>query len=273
MNMRVFAIALLLVGLVRAAEPAPDCSAVSGWTQKGDIHRFVPEDLFDYMNGNAEGYFLYEFRRLTGATCLSGENTIILDLFEMATPEMAYGIFTANRHPRFETAKIGTAGQLMPRKATFAKGAYYVEVTANKDSPEAIKAFVEALEPAVPGDTELPEPLSWFPAEGLEADSVRLVPQSVLGVRLLERGYIGRYPHGRAFIVTKGDAVELMVKLREQLEEAEPLDCADEAVMGTHRYLRKVAVARKGERVFGIAALKDGADVGAALGAIAAKLP
>ena len=113
MIMRVSAIALLLAGLVCAAEPMPDCSAVSGWVQKGKVHRFVPDDLFDYMNGNAEGYFLYDFRKLTGATCRSGENTIILDLFEMASPEMAYGIFTANRHPRFETKKIGTAGQLM----------------------------------------------------------------------------------------------------------------------------------------------------------------
>ena len=128
-----FVFCLALAGVAAAAPPAADCTAVPGWAQKGEARSFVPDNLFDYMNGNAEGYIVYEFQRLTGITCQSGEKSIVIDISEMSTPEMAYGIFVTNSHPRFELQKIGTAGQIMPRRATFAKGKYHAYPVDTQD--------------------------------------------------------------------------------------------------------------------------------------------
>jgi len=51
---------------------------------------------------------------------------------------------------------------------------------------------------------------------------VRLVPESVLGLRLLKRGYIAQYAYGKAFIVAETSpetAAEVMRKLRARVGE------------------------------------------------------
>jgi hypothetical protein len=252
-------------GALAAADLAPDCRGVPGWEQKGEVRTFVPDNLFDYMNGNAEGYILYGFQKMTGVTCVSGGNQILIDFHEMESPEMAYGIFAANRHPRFEVRKIGVAGQVMPRRSTFAKGSYYVELAASgaDDLSAPLEAFAKAIEPKVPGTSELPPALAWFPKDGLEDGSVRLVPQSVLGLRILKRGYIAKYDYGRAFIIpeaTPESAAALMGQLQKRLGETATAKVAEEAFTGSDRYLGGMCVARKGRFVFGFAGLKEGED-------------
>ncbi len=276
--MKFWLIVTLLAAGGASADIVPDCSAVPGWSQRGAVRTFGPDNLFDYMNGNAEGYLVYGFRRLTGVTCVSGENSIVIDISAMESPEMAYGIFAANRHPRHALRKIGILGQVLPSRATFAKGSYYVEVAAigERDQTETLEAFLKKLEPLIPGTTELPAALEWFPKEGLDPDSIRLVPQSLLGLRVLRRGYIASYEQGRAFIVAEDSAAAaaaVMGRLKERLSAVEPLEVADEAFAGEDRYLGRMCVARKGRYLAGFAALKPGADGPALAAALAGKIP
>ena len=258
-------ICLLLFPLLVVAGQTitPDCSAVSGWSQRDEVRSFVPDNLYEYMDGNAEGYVLYDFQQMTGVTCVSADNSIVIDISRMSSPEMAYGMFSANKTAGHEVRKIGMAGQVMPRKATFVKGEYYVELAANpaKDHTAALDAFVKNLEPRVPGTTELPAALSWFPQEQLEAGSVRLVPQSVLGLRMLKRGYVATYASGRAFIVPESSpdtAKALIGKLKDRVGETQSTEVADEAFTGADRYLGRVLVARKGAYVMGFVNIKEG---------------
>jgi hypothetical protein len=268
--------ALVAVGAaVAAAAPvAIDCAAVPGWTQQGPVRTFGPDNLFEYMNGNAEGYLIYEFRRMTGVTCQSGQDTILIDVSEMASPELAYGIFSANRHPQFEVLRLGAAGQVMPRRATFVKGSYYVELAANpaKDHRAVLEAFARHLAGRLPGPDEPPAALAWFPKEGLDESSVRLVPQSVLGLRLLRRGYVATYNYGRAFLIaeeTPEAAAAVLSKLKARWSGAEPLAAGEEACAGTDRILGRMCAGRKGRYVFGYAGLKEGEDAGARLATLA----
>lgn len=254
-----------------------ECSAVSGWQQKGNARSFEPDNLFDYIDGNAEGYLLYRFAGMKGITCTSGEVTFVIDISEMASPEYAYGIFCANRNPREPVEKIGMGGQVLPRKATFAKDRFYVEISANPegDHAAALRQFVREIEGRIEGQIDLPKPLSWFPEAGLVKGSVRLVPESVLGIRLLSRGYVGQYDFGRAFIVqTDGPAaaVQLMTKLRERFRQTSEAPVADGGFSATDRYLDGVCVFRKGSYVAGFANLKSRNGLREA-GALASRIP
>lgn len=249
---------MLVSGGARASDPEPDCSLVEGWSAKGDVYRYVPDNLFDYMNGNSEGYFIFGFEELTGLACVSEANRIVIDISKMGSDEMAFGIFATNRHPRFEVQKIGAMGQVMPRRATFTKGRYYVELTASgdRDQAAALEAFALKLEALVPGTTELPAALNWFPPEGLEDGSVRLVPQSVLGLAMLKSGYVAKYGYGRAFVVmesTEEEAAKILIGLKERLGETASLEVGDEGLAGSDRYLGKVVVGRLGRFIAGFA--------------------
>jgi hypothetical protein len=256
-----------LLALTLAALPLPalaqtgDCSAVAGWKQKGEPRSFEPDNLFDYIDGNAEAYLLYRFVGMKGVTCVAGDVTVVIDVSELADPEYAFGIFSANRDPRKPVEKIGMAGQVLPRKATFAKDRFYVEVAANPegDHSQTLRQFALDIEKRIQGRTAQPEALGWFPTEGLVAGSVRLIPESVLGIRLLTRGYVGQYEFGKGFVVASESpeaAIRLMAKLRERFGQTSAATVGDEAFTATDRYLDGICLFRKGKYVGGFSNLK-----------------
>lgn len=272
---------LMLVGAVGPAPPAfassmPDCSLVAGWQQAGARRHFTADNLYDYMDGNSESYLAYGFISMDGVTCRAGETTLVIDISEMVDADAAYGIFSANRDPGHELAKIGMGGQVMARRGTLAKGNYYVEISATPDidhTPE-ITAFVTALEKHLEGSSDVPAALAWFPPENLV--SARLIPQSVLGVRLLKRGYVAQYGLGKAFLVLEASpqsAAAVMGKLRLRYPSAQPVPVADEGLRLQDKYLGGMCVFRKGKYVAGYANMPDGATAVAASSKFAARLP
>jgi len=271
------AAALLMAGALGAADsPAPNCGLVSGWTSHGAVRTYVADNLFEYMDGNAEGYLIYGFVQMKGVTCKQGEVTFVIDISDMGDADSAYGIFTANRDTRQPAASIGMGGQIVPRRAIFAKGQYYVEVAANPegDYTTALQAWAAALEKSLPGGTSLPDTLSWFPRE--KQTSLRLVPESVLGLRLLKRGYVAQYDYGKAFLVLEespDSAAGVMQKLRARFGETAPAKLGDEAFQFTDKYLGKLCVFRKGRYIGGYGNVAEGQDALALATALAAKIP
>jgi len=259
-----FLLALLAaVGIARAQ--TPDCSVVTGWQQQGPLRQYGPDNLFDYMDGNAEGYLIYRFVGMKGVTCKNGEDTILIDFHEMADHEYAFGIFCTNRDPRLPTDAIGMAGQVLPRRAIFAKGNYYVELAAtpDKDHTPALRAFVNAIEKRIEGRATPPDAVGWFPKEKLMPNSIRLIPESVLGLRVLKSGYVGQYDFGKAFLVPEESAetaAQVMAKLRERIGVNAPAKIADDGFTGTDKYLDGLCVFRKGRFIGGFANLKGGRD-------------
>ena len=268
----------LWLAAATVAAQTPDCRLVPGWTQQGPARTYVADNLFEYINGNAEGYLIYRFVEMHGVTCRSGSDTIVFDVSEMADPEFAYGIFSATRDPKLPIEKIGMAAQIHPRKGVLVKDKYYIELAVNqeKDLSAVLRAFLVAMDRRIPGRTTLPEALGWFPAEKLVADSVRLVPESVLGLRLLRRGYIALYDYGKAFVVPEDSpeaAAQVMVKLRARIGETTPAKLADEAFLASDRYLGRLCFFRQGRYLGGYAGLPQGQDAVAPASALAARIP
>lgn len=254
----------------------PSCALVPGWTQQGEARSFVADTLFEYMDGNAEGYLIYRFVKMNGVNCQSGEDTIVFDISEFADAESAYGMFSANRDPREPMTKIGTAGQIVPRRAVFVKDKYYVEIGISRDGADVLKAFCTAIEKQIPGSTQIPEKLSWFPTEKLVPDSTRLIPESVLGLRLLRRGYVAQYEYGKAFLVTEDSpeaAAGVMAKLRARFGEVKPAKVADEAFEVADKYLGRLCFFRKGQYLAGYSGVAEGMDPVALSTALAARIP
>jgi hypothetical protein len=154
-------------------------------------------------------------------------------------------------------------GQLLPQSLLFAKGKYFVEIAETDGNPndnqtEALKAFAAKMEPLLEGRVTPPDALNWFPTENQV--SVRLVPESVLGLRILKRGYVARYEQGQAFVVPEDSpqtAAETFKKLRERFEGAAPAQIADEAFHARAQYLDSICVFRKGRYIGGYANMPE----------------
>lgn len=258
-----------------AAAAAPTCALVPGWTQKGDARSYTADNLFEYMDGNAEGYLIYGFAKMQGVTCEKGGATFVVDLSEFADADSAYGMFSANKDPNQPQVKLGAGGQIVPRRAIFVKGKYYFEIAAEPeaDHSAALREWTAAAEKTIEGSSSLPAAMSWFPEE--KRQSLRLVPESVLGIRLLKRGYVGQYEHGKAFLVTEDtpeSAAALMQKLRARFGETTAAKVGDEAFQADDRYLGRLCFFRKGRMIGGYANVAGSSDPLALAIALASKL-
>jgi hypothetical protein len=248
-----------------AAPPAPpgylDCRLVPGWEQSGAKRDYIPDNLYDYKDGAAEGYLIYSFTRMTGVDCRSGTTTLAIDVSDMTDADSAYGMFSANRDPKEPITKIGMGGQVLPQSLLFAKGKYFVEIVqtdGTTNQAETLKAFAARIEPMLEGRALPPEALQWFPAANQV--SVKLVPESVLGLKILKRGYVAEYDRGQAFVVQEESptaATETMKKLRARFEAPASAGIGDEAFQVKAPYLDGVCVFRKGRRIAGYTNLPD----------------
>lgn len=255
---------LLFAAATAGNPPAPDCSAVPGFSQKGPSRSFNVETLYEYMNGNSEGYFAYGFRQMRGVTCTDGKLDLVFDISEMETPELAWGMFTANRDPKLPLAKFATASQVTPRRGTFAKGNAYLEVAANPTaSPELIERFLTYWEKRMPGESKAPALLNAFPAAGLDTESLRMVPESVLGFRILRRGFLAQYQQGKAFLIpesTPESAAKIFAQFKQRMNATDSANIGDESFQFKDKYLGRMCVFRKGNILAGATNFPDSAD-------------
>jgi hypothetical protein len=276
--MRVGAVALVcgVVFSTVAGAAAPTCNMAAGWKAQASTRSYGQDNLFEYMDGNAEGYLLYGFQTMQGVTCEKGGNTLVIDISDFGDADSAYGFFSNNRDPGKPTQKIGMGGQIVPRRAIFVKGKYYVEIAANPegDFTAVLTDWTAAIEKTLEGSTEPPAALAWFPSE--KQQGIRLVPESVLGLRLLERGYVAQYEIGKAFVVAEESpaaATAVMEKLRTRFPGSAPAKVGDEAFRASDQYLGRLCIVRKGRYVLGYGNLSDGQDGIALATALAARIP
>jgi hypothetical protein len=137
-----------------------------------------------------------------------------------------------------------------------------------------MQAFAAGMQKRLEGRESPPEALEWFPKENL--DSVRLVPESVLGLRLLKRGYVAKYKQGQAFAVQEASpesAAEVMKKLRERFAGAIPVQVGDEGFQAKAPYLEGICIFRKGRFLAGYANLTEAQQAASMAAKLAARIP
>jgi hypothetical protein len=256
-----------------------DCHLLSGYEQSGTKRQYTPDNLFDYRDGAAEGYLIYTFTGMQGIDCKSGSTILSIDVSDMTDADSAYGMFAANRDPRQPIAKIGMGAQVMPQSLLFAKGKYFVEIIETDGSTDSnqtatLHAFAAKIEPLLEGRNTPPQELAWFPPENQE--SAKLVPESVLGLKILKRGYVAKYATGQAFIVVEQSpesAAEVMNKLRARFDSSAPIRLGDEAFQLNAPYLDGICIFRKGEVIGGYTNLPDPAEAATQASKLLERIP
>ena len=105
-----------------------------GWALEGPIKKYTGEDLFEYINGEAELYFQFGFKTLTAGLYLKDGNEklgITADIYEMGSDLEAFGIYANYRKPEAEPIKAGTEGFVSPSQLMFYQGRYFVQLNAS----------------------------------------------------------------------------------------------------------------------------------------------
>ncbi len=158
----------------------PASGAVAGWERSGEMGIYVPEDLFDYMDGQAELYFVYNFEKLTTQEYQrDGEGPIIIEVYQVASPADAYGLFSF--YISGEPMDLGAGGSVEPgRLISFWQGRFYVRVFAYGEAEQdSLSALARRVVAGMPEGGVLPELVARLPQENLVPDSARFFHQKL----------------------------------------------------------------------------------------------
>lgn len=157
----------------------PADGAVPGWSRDGEVQEFAGDDLYAYIDGGAEIYEEYGFRRVAVQDYRTAAGaSVSLELFEMATPEAAYGIYTFKRSGKGKGVALGGGGDLEDYYLNFWKGRYLATLTGFDQAPETLaglRALAGAVDAKIAGTAGLPDLPAALPSQGLKPGSVKFL--------------------------------------------------------------------------------------------------
>jgi len=179
------AIMVVMMACAQAPQPADSPlsaigqqlpEAVAQWRAESAPVAYTPETIFDYIDGHAEVYLAYGFRGSIARRYLGPEEQgdIVVDVFELASPGDAYGVFTHDQDG--EDAVIGQGSLFRYGWLSFWKGPFFVSVYAEGESEEARAAVFElgrGVAASIPAGGSLPAIVGLLPGRGLDPKSVR----------------------------------------------------------------------------------------------------
>jgi hypothetical protein len=158
----------------------PASGAVTGWERSGEAEVYVPDDLFDYMDGQAELFFVYNFERLATQEYTRGqEGPIIVEVYQVTSPADAYGLFSF--YATGEPVDLGSGGAMEPgRLISFWRGRFYARVFAYGEAEqESLLALARQVAAGMPEGGALPELVARLPQENLVPGSARFFHQKL----------------------------------------------------------------------------------------------
>lgn len=206
---------------------------VSGWAKDGAPEEYEGEALYAYINGGAEIYHEYGFRRVILQDYKSGQGrSVSLEIFEMEMPAAAYGMFTFKRSGKGKVESLGAGAELESYYLNFWKGRFLATLTGFDEEPgtvEGLLAMGEAVDARVRETGERPGLAEALPGEGLRPGSIKYI-RGLLGLNsiypfptarglLFEQGVGGVYENGATLLILDYGSEQKAGGSREQLAE------------------------------------------------------
>jgi hypothetical protein len=182
----IFAVAQIVEG-EQKGKMNPEISLpaeAAGWTWDGKDMKYDSETLFEYIDGAAELYLAYGFQDLRVQKFeKSNQPPITVELYEMASSEDAYGLFSFERQD--EAVGIGQGSEFGGGLLRFWKGKYFVSIYADEGGVEvesAILTMGRATADLIQGTGPEPELVGLIPGKelGLVDRSVRYLKSHIL---------------------------------------------------------------------------------------------
>ena len=244
-------------------------SRLEGWKLIEKPLSFLPENLFEYINGAAEIYLAYDFRSLTVMQFGQEGSPVNLsaEIYEMATSNNAFGIYSAERFPDNNFIPVGVQGYIEEGALNCLIGKSYVKLICFEGGEKCgdyLKLAAEAIEDLVPGETTFPSSLQYFPREGLLANSEKFILRNVMGYGFLHDGFLANYEvEGLEFdcFIIEGtneeDAKEMVEKYLDAKKE-QPIQKLSNGILIKDKYYKNIYVSRIGKTIFGVMKIEEG---------------
>ncbi|MGD9076239.1 MAG: hypothetical protein PVJ69_13570 [Desulfobacteraceae bacterium] len=172
-----------------------------GWQAVSSPQFFEAQNLWEYINGQAEMYIDYGFHLVVTLEyrSMDGTRSMAIEIFQMKNPKHAFGIYAAERSFDDRPINIGGQGYIGENVLNFWKAQYYVKLTSfqvSSDTKEILMMLASVIAAKIKGTYSEPELFACFPKENRVQMSERFIPKNFLGQSFLENGYRVEYKKG-----------------------------------------------------------------------------
>ncbi len=237
---------IILLGLVQvlflgiAGSQDLSMPDLKGYRKSMNYPVYLPENLWDFINGAADNYLAYGFVDLHVAEYKKGKNVIKLEIYRHSNNTMAFGIYSTERSPSFNFKNLGAQGYMADGAINFFKGSYYVKIriySKNEKTLQAAESLAIRTSDMLAGESKMPTVLSRFPDKGKKLNEETYVNESVLGHKFLNKAYKAIYEIGSdifSIFILDNNSSEEAIKLVEAYLKSAGLD---EVGAGSGKYM------------------------------------
>ena len=158
---------------------------------------YKPDTLYQYIDGGADVYLLYDFQTLLHQEFKSGAADLTADIYDMGKPEDAFGIYSSERSPNYTYIPAGAEGYRSKGMLNFFQDRYYVKLSGTGTGADALlDQFARTLSTRISGTHTMPSLLTKLPAPNRIRHSEQYIRKDPLGHAFLAPAYVVSYGPG-----------------------------------------------------------------------------
>lgn len=196
--------------------PAALFPQLDGWLMEEKAELFLPETLYEHINGAAENFLGYAFEQLAVQNYRRERMSLSAEIYFHGKPENAFGIYSSEKPLAGNYLAIGAQAYVEEGVLNFVSDAYYVKLNGFGLGPEGeavLTSLARQIAAAIGGRNALPKVLAVFPAAGRKANSERYILNNFMGHDFLRSAYAADY-------LVDGKNIQLFVISAEDKDQA-----------------------------------------------------
>lgn len=179
---------------------------------------YKADSLYQYIDGGADVYLLYDFQILLHQDFKSGAAEVTADIYDMGRPEDAFGIYSAERSPKYKYIPVGAEGYSSKGVLNFFQDRYYVKLAGSGAGADALlDQLAHTLSTRIGGTRTLPTVLSKLPPLHRVRHSEQYIRKDPIGHAFLAPAYLVTYTatskEGKLLISVANDAAGAKLRL------------------------------------------------------------
>ncbi|MGB2676447.1 MAG: DUF6599 family protein [Candidatus Acidiferrum sp.] len=227
-------------------------------TAQGAPSFYGPDNLYQYMDGGADVYLLYDFQVLLHEDFKSGQAELTVDIFDMGNSEDAFGMYAAERAPGYNFLDIGIEAYRNEGILNFLQDRYYVKLAGfGPGSDDLLEQLARVLSERIAGTRAFPPLLEKIPQAHRVKHSEQFTRKDPLGHGFLSPAYVVNYKQGelesKLLISVAKDPAEAKTRLESLTKyfresgkcEAAP-DLGDGAIQASNTFEGRVIAVAEG---------------------------
>ena len=155
---------------------------------------YGPDNLYTYMDGGADAFLLYDFKLLLHQDTRVNDTDLSIDIFDMGTPENAFGMYASERSPSYHYITMGGEGYDNEGILNFLQGPFYIKLAAfGTGADPVLKETAASISARIRTAGSFPAPLTLLPGTGRKPHTEQFILKDPLGHPFLAPAYLARY--------------------------------------------------------------------------------